>query len=142
MPFVVPEERAMSGRIDALPMRGKALLPPWEVTRYEQDGITMTGTFAPYYCGFRGAVHGGALPLVFDHCFMLAARAFGRPLSRTARMEVDYRRLTPLNETLFATAEVEHVEGRKAFVTAKIHAGNHLVCESRGLMVALRPDQR
>lgn len=54
-------------------------MPPWLVVE-QLDGTGLRGTapFGRYYLGSNGAVHGGAVSLVFDEILGQAARTPGR----------------------------------------------------------------
>ena len=144
-PFEADEGRAPAGRSPALPGMGSLLLPPWTLTRYAPDGVDMTGYFSRFHVGGNRAVHGGVLPLLFDHTFGLVSHAAGRPISRTAFLHVDYRNVTPIEVPLLVRGRVTSAEGRKAFVSAELvdarGPGETLLAECHGLMVRLRPGQ-
>jgi acyl-coenzyme A thioesterase PaaI-like protein len=124
---------------------GSLLLPPWTLTRYSPDGVEMTGYFSRFHVGGNHAVHGGVLPLLFDHMFGMISHAAGRPISRTAFLHVDYRKITPIDAPLLARGRVTSTEGRKAFVAAELldarGPGDALLAEANGLMVRLLPGQ-
>ena len=65
-------------------------------------------------------MHGGVLPLLFDSVFGMVIHAAGRPISRTAFLHVDYRKVTPIDTPLTARGWVREAEGRKAFVNAEL----------------------
>ncbi len=144
-PFEADEGKAPAGRTPDLPGMGSLLLPPWTLTRYEPDGVEMTGYFSRFHVGGNHAVHGGVLPLLFDHMFGMIAHAAGRPISRTAFLHVDYRKVTPIDAPLVVRGRVTRAEGRKAFVAAELvdagASGDTLLAEANGLMVRLLPGQ-
>jgi acyl-coenzyme A thioesterase PaaI-like protein len=141
-PFRAEEGRAPAGRTPDLPGMGSLLLPPWTLTRYAPDGVEMTGYFSRFHVGGNHAVHGGVLPLLFDHMFGMIAHAAGRPISRTAFLHVDYRKVTPIDTPLLVRGRVTRAEGRKAFVSAELVDGDDTVlAEGNGLMVRLLPGQ-
>jgi acyl-coenzyme A thioesterase PaaI-like protein len=144
-PFQSDEGKAPAGRTPDLPGMGSLLLPPWTLTRYSPDGVEMTGYFSRFHVGGNHAVHGGVLPLLFDHMFGMISHAAGRPISRTAFLHVDYRKITPIDAPLLARGRVTSTEGRKAFVAAElVDAGgcsDALLAEANGLMVRLLPGQ-
>jgi len=82
------------------------------------------------------------LPLLFDNVFGMVIHAAGRPISRTAYLHVDYRRVTPIDVDLTARGRLDRTEGRKAFVGAELRdpQGN-LLAEANGLMIRLLPGQ-
>jgi acyl-coenzyme A thioesterase PaaI-like protein len=141
-PFQAAEGKAPAGRTPDLPGMGSLLLPPWTLTKYAPDGVEMTGYFSRFHVGGNHAVHGGVLPLLFDHMFGMVSRAAGRPISRTAFLHVDYRRVTPIDAPLAVRGRVTSTEGRKAFVAAELLDGDEAVlAEANGLMVRLLPGQ-
>lgn len=141
-PFQSDEGKAPAGRTPGLPGMGSLLLPPWTLTRYGPDGVAMTGHFSRFHVGGNMAVHGGVLPLLFDHMFGMISHAAGRPISRTAFLHVDYRKVTPIDAPLAIRGRVTSIEGRKAFVSAElVDADDTLLAEGNGLMVRLLPGQ-
>jgi len=144
-PFEADEGKAPAGRTPDLPGMGSLLLPPWTLTRYSPDGVEMTGYFSRFHVGGNHAVHGGVLPLLFDHMFGMISHAAGRPISRTAFLHVDYRKVTPIDAPLAVRGRVTSTEGRKAFVSAElVDAGglsDTVLAEANGLMVRLLPGQ-
>ncbi|MCV7101131.1 PaaI family thioesterase [Mycobacterium palustre] len=141
-PYEAEEGKAPAGRTPDLPGMGSLLLPPWTLTRYAPDGVEMTGHFSRFHVGGNHAVHGGVLPLLFDHMFGMISHAAGRPISRTAFLHVDYRRVTPIDTPLLVRGRVSSAEGRKAFVSAElVDADDALLAEANGLMVRLLPGQ-
>ncbi len=139
------EGNAPAGRTPDLPGMGSLLLPPWTLTRYAPDGVEMQGHFTRFHVGGNYAVHGGVLPLLFDHMFGMVSHAAGRPISRTAFLHVDYRKITPTDTPLVVRGRVTSTEGRKAFVSAELvdarGPGDTLLAEANGLMVRLLPGQ-
>jgi acyl-coenzyme A thioesterase PaaI-like protein len=141
-PFQAEEGQAPAGRTPDLPGMGSLLLPPWTLTRYAPDGVEMTGYFTRFHVGGNHAVHGGVLPLLFDHMFGMISHAAGRPISRTAFLHVDYRKVTPIDAPLAVRGRVTSAEGRKAFVAAELaDADDTVLAEANGLMVRLLPGQ-
>ncbi|MGZ4511977.1 MAG: PaaI family thioesterase [Mycobacterium sp.] len=144
-PFQADEGKAPAGRTPDLPGMGSLLLPPWTLTKYAPDGVEMTGYFSRFHVGGNHAVHGGVLPLLFDHMFGMVSHAAGRPISRTAFLHVDYRKITPIDAPLAVRGRVTSTEGRKAFVAAELVDARGLsdavLAEANGLMVRLLPGQ-
>ncbi|SON59176.1 hypothetical protein MSIMFI_00658 [Mycobacterium simulans] len=144
-PFQAEEGKAPAGRTPDMPGMGSLLLPPWTLTRYEPDGVEMTGSFSRFHVGGNSAVHGGVLPLLFDHMFGMISHAAGRPISRTAFLHVDYRKITPIDVPLVIRGRVTRTEGRKAFVSAEllesVDSDETVLAEGNGLMVRLLPGQ-
>ena len=138
----VPEGRAPAGRVIDLPGLGHPLLPPWTVTDFGPDGVTMEGLFTRSHVGGNNAVHGGMIPLLYDWHFGMIVSTAGLSPSRTAYLHVDYRNITPIDEPLTAYGRIAEIDGRKAFVTATMTAADGtLLSEANGLMVRLLPHQ-
>ncbi|HET9876459.1 MAG TPA: PaaI family thioesterase [Mycobacterium sp.] len=141
-PFSAPEGVAPAGRVPSMPGMGNLLMPPWRITQFDPDGVTMRGAFSRYYVGGNSAVHGGVLPLVFDWTCGMVVHAAGRPISRTAFLKVDYRNVTPIDTPLVVRGRVDKAEGRKAFISAELTDADHTVlAEAHALMVRLLPGQ-
>ena len=141
-PHEAAEGVAPAGRAPNMPGMGSLLIPPWTLTEFRPDGVAMKGHFSRYHVGGNYAVHGGVLPLLFDHVFGMVVHAAGRPISRTAFLHVDYRNVTPINEPLSIRGRVDSAEGRKVFVSAELTDGHGTVlAEAHGLMVRLLPGQ-
>ncbi|CRK52628.1 conserved hypothetical protein [Rhodococcus sp. RD6.2] len=140
--YRVPEGRSPSGRSIALPGRGSLLMLPWEAQRFGADGVRASGVFRRYHMGGNGAAHGGVLPLLFDDLFGMVTHAAGRPISRTAYLHVNYRKITPIETELFVEGKVDSVDGRKTFVSARLtDADGTLLADAEALMVVLLPGQ-
>ena len=141
-PFEAGEGEGPAGRTPDLPGMGSLLLPPWTLTRYSPDGVEMTGYFTRFHIGGNHAVHGGVLPLLFDHMFGMISHAAGQPISRTAFLHVDYRKITPIDAPLVIRGRVSTTEGRKTFVSAElVDSDETVLAEGNGLMVRLLPGQ-
>ncbi|MGQ9351740.1 PaaI family thioesterase [Mycolicibacterium gilvum] len=141
-PYRAREGVGPSNRVPSLPGAGSLLMPPWTVTKFEADGVELEVTFSRYHVGGNSAVHGGVLPLLFDSMFGMVIHATGRPISRTAFLHVDYRRVTPIDTVLTARGWLREAEGRKAFVNAELlDAEGNVLAESNGLMIRLLPGQ-
>jgi acyl-coenzyme A thioesterase PaaI-like protein len=102
----------------------------------------MRGYFSRYYVGGNHAVHGGVLPLLFDWLYGMIVHAANRPISRTAFLHVDYRKVTPIDAPLVVRGRIDSTEGRKAFVSGELTDDDGtLLAEGKGLMVRLLPGQ-
>lgn len=141
-PYRAAEGEGPANRVPSLPGAGSLLMPPWHVTKFEAEGVELQVQFSRYHVGGNHAVHGGVLPLLFDSIFGMVIHAAGRPISRTAFLHVDYRRVTPIDTTLTARGWIREAEGRKAFVNAELLDGaGNVLAESNGLMIRLLPGQ-
>ncbi|GAA4398958.1 PaaI family thioesterase [Tsukamurella soli] len=141
-PYDAPEGRGPAGRVMDLPGRGSLLMPPWRVEKFDADGVRARGELRRYHLGGGGVAHGGVLPLLFDDNFGMVVYAARRPISRTAYLHVDYRKVTPLNTPLVIEGAVQSVDGRKTLIRSKLmDEDGTLLAEGEGLMVALLPGQ-
>lgn len=131
-----------ANRVPALPGAGSLLMPPYKVVKFEPDGVELEVQFSRFSVGGNYAVHGGVLPLLFDSVFGMVIHAAGRPISRTAFLHVDYRKVTPIDTVLTARGRVREAQGRKAFVDAELRdPDDNLLAEANGLMIRLLPGQ-
>lgn len=137
----VDEYHQLAGRIDSVPGRGQVLVPPVQVVSQDDTRIEGAVTFTRHFLGGNGAVHGGAVPLLFDDVLGRFAQSSGRPTSRTAYLHVDYRSITPVDKPLKLAAQIVSEQGRKKLVRATLHDGDVLCSEAEGLFVVLRPGQ-
>ena len=108
-----PQGVAPAGRAPHLPGLGHPLVPPWTLADYGPDGVTMRGHFSRFHVGGNNAVHGGVIPLFFDWHFGMIVSAADRPISRTAYLHVDYRKVTPIDEPLVARGRIDRLDGRQ-----------------------------
>ncbi|MEN4398689.1 PaaI family thioesterase [Mycolicibacterium senegalense] len=141
-PYEAAEGVGPANRVPSLPGAGSLLMPPWTMSKFEPEGVELKVEFSRFHVGGNYAVHGGVLPLLFDSVFGMVIHAAGRPISRTAFLHVDYRKVTPINTVLTARGWVREAEGRKAFVNAELRdADENLLAEANGLMIRLLPGQ-
>ena len=141
-PFDADEWTSPSGRRMDLPMRGNILTIPMS-TRKTQDGrIRGWARFAGFHLGRNGAVHGGALGMLFDSVLGLSASVLtGNPRQRTAYLKIDYRHIVPVEKELQFDAGIDRVDGRKIFVSGRLTDGDQLLTEADALFVRLKPGQ-
>ena len=137
----VDEFHQLAGRIEHAPGRGQLVVPPAVVEHVDDDHIECSMVFTRHYLGGNGAVHGGALPLLFDDILGRFANSGGRPVARTAYLHVDYRSITPVERPLRLVGEFVSEVGRKRLVRATLKDGDTLCAEAEGLFVQLRPGQ-
>ena len=137
-PFQAGEGVGPANRVVELPGAGSLLMPPYHVTSFKPEGVQLSVQFSRFHVGGNYAVHGGVLPLLFDSIFGMVIHAAGRPISRTAFLHVDYRKVTPIDTPLTANGWIRETEGRKAFVNAELRdSDGNLLAEANGLMVLL-----
>ncbi len=141
-PFDTDEWQSPSGRRTDLPVRGNILTIPMEAKKNDDGRIEGWARFARFHLGRNGAVHGGALGLLFDTVLGLTSAVLtGGPRQRTAYLHIDYRRIVPIEKQLQFESGVDHVDGRKIFVSGRLFDENTLLCEASGLFVLLKPGQ-
>jgi acyl-coenzyme A thioesterase PaaI-like protein len=98
--------------------------------------------FHRFHLGRNGAVHGGAIGLLFDSVLgMTSAVITGGPRQRTAYLHLNYCRIVPIEQELQIDAGVDRVDGRKIFVSGRLSDGGAVLCEASGLFVLLKPGQ-
>jgi acyl-coenzyme A thioesterase PaaI-like protein len=127
-------------RLD-LPGRGQTMSPNFIVSEGDSESVCGTVTFGRYFLGGGGAVHGGAIPLLFDEVLGRLSNSAGRPPSRTAYLHTDYRSITPVGVELDVRAWFVSEQGRKRVLRSELRHGDTLCAEAEGLFVVLRPDQ-
>ena len=140
-PYAVPEREQITGHLSSVPGRGQAMAPVVRVEEWTDTRVTGRVTFGRFYLGGNGAVHGGAIPLMFDELLGRLANAGGRSISRTAYLHVNYRSITPVGADLAFEGHFDREEGRKRFLVATLHDGDTLCADAEGLFVALNPGQ-
>ena len=141
-PYDADEWSVPSGRRFDLLNRGNILAVPMKVHKTDDDKIAGWVRFARYHLGRNGAVHGGALGLLFDSVLGLTSAVLtGGPYQRTAYLHVDYRAVVPIEKELQVQAGIDTTEGRKIFVSGRLCDGDTLLTEARALFVLLRPGQ-
>jgi acyl-coenzyme A thioesterase PaaI-like protein len=139
--YEVGEARQLTGHLTEEPGRGQAMSPQLFVTEHDTDHAAGHVTYGRHYLGGNGAVHGGAIPLLFDEIMGRLANTGGRKPSRTAYLHVDFRSITPVGRRLRVEAHFASEEGRKRIIRGTLHDGDTLCAEAEGLFVALNPGQ-
>lgn len=107
--------------------------PPLVLERAE-EGLRGEVTLNSTYQGPPGLVHGGWIAALLDQALGSASAIETSP-GLTGKLEVNYRRPTPLFTPLEITARVERTERRKVFVTGEIRAHGEVTAEGSALMV-------
>ncbi|CPZ50016.1 PaaI family thioesterase [Mycobacteroides abscessus] len=141
-PYEVSEWDSPSGRRTDLPLRGNILLVPMTIESFDNGVLTGTATFGRYHLGRNGAVHGGCLGLLFDTIFGTGSLLLTdlRKL-RTAYLNINYRKITPIEKELRYDCTLDRVEGRKVFMTGRLLDGDEVLAEADALFVKLNPGQ-
>ena len=121
--------------------RRNAFAQPLEIHRdLESERASATFTLGAPYEGPPDHIHGGVIAMVLDQVMGVVPVFIGKP-RMTAYLNVTYRRPTPLMTELGVEAWVDRVEGRKAFVGARImDAAGRTTAEAAALFVALKAD--
>src|SRR3954462_12500286 len=111
-PYEADEWTTPSGRRMDLPNRGNILQVPADLktVRDEVEGVVR---FRRFHLGRNGAVHGGALGMMWDSVLGFAAFRLTNSLKqRTAYLHVNYRAIAPIEKDLQVDARVDRSEGR------------------------------
>jgi acyl-coenzyme A thioesterase PaaI-like protein len=96
--------------------------------------------FGTTYEGIPGHVHGGMVAAVLDET--LGYLAVNHDIGGlTAVLTIRYRAPTPLGAALAIEANVVRIEGKKAFVEARIKAGDAITAEAEGVFVAVNRER-
>ncbi len=115
------------------------LAPPIRFA-WEPPKAVGTVAFPTPYEGPPGCVHGGVIAAAFDQVFNVANVLRGAA-GPTARLELRYRRPTPLHTTLrFEGWQVE-VAGRRIRTAGRLLAGDEVTVEAEGLFVLVPVDR-
>lgn len=110
--------------------------PPLHI--WQEDGrIHGRATVSWDYEGPPDHVHGGVVAMLFDQLL-----GFGQRISGTAgptgSLTVRYHRPTPLHKPLHFIGEVERIEGRKKFMTAKLMADDVCTASCEGVFIIFK----
>jgi acyl-coenzyme A thioesterase PaaI-like protein len=141
-PFDADEWESPSGRRMDLPMRGNIMTIPMSARKTDDGRIQGWARFARFHLGRNGAVHGGALGMLFDTVLGLTSSVItGGPRQRTAYLKINYRHIVPIEKKLQIDAGVDRVDGRKIFVSGRLSDGDTLLTEADALFVRLKPGQ-
>jgi acyl-coenzyme A thioesterase PaaI-like protein len=137
----VPERKQIFARRLDLPGRGQTMSPNFIPTAGDDERVDGTVTFGRYFLGGGGAVHGGAIPLLFDEVLGRLASSGDRAPARTAYLHTDFPSITPVGDELAVRAWFVSEQGRKRLLRAALSHGDTLCAEAEGLFIELRPDQ-
>ena len=140
-PMAVGEAQQIFAHRHDLPGRGQTMSPRLVVEDGDAHQVRGTVRFGRYYLGGNGAVHGGAIPLLFDEVLGRLANSGDRPRARTAYLNVDFRAITPIEKTLQVSGWFVREEGRKRLLRGELKDGDTLLAECEGLFVVLKPGQ-
>ncbi|MFC4944208.1 PaaI family thioesterase [Pseudonocardia sp. GCM10023141] len=114
----------------------QVLVPHFWVVESSPDAVRGTVRFTQAFTG-RGAVHGGAIALLFDDVLgrLVDSRAVE---ARTAYLRVDFRNLTPVGEDLDFHGTVVSFTGRKLQMGIELSHRGTVLAQGEGLWIAPR----
>lgn len=133
-------EAPARARDAGLPYR-VSVLNPWGVpleVRFGADEAHATLVANALHEGPLDSVHGGVSGWLMDTMLGLLMQVGGRP-AVTARLELDYRIRTPLDQPLTLHARVARREGRKTWIEGWIEHDGRRTVEASGLFVEVEP---
>jgi acyl-coenzyme A thioesterase PaaI-like protein len=115
------------------------LAPPVEIAWHDGRSHARVVFEAPYE-GPPGCVHGGVLAAVFDQVFNVANLMAG-VAGPTARLELRYRRPTPLRTPVVFEGWVARTEGRRVHTEGRLRHGDEVTVHASGEFVQLPPER-
>ena len=137
-PHAVSDDEQIYGRFLSTPGRGQTLCPPLRLVEWSATELVGETVFGEFHAGSNGAVHGGAVALFFDEAIGRLSDLGGRSRSRTAALNVNFRRVTPVGRPLVVHVRLAEESGRKRRLRGTLNDGERLCAEADGLFVALR----
>ena len=115
--------------------RSNPLSPPMKLSMQGDTAIGQVRFGTPYE-GIPGHVHGGMVAAALDET--LGYLAVNHDIGGlTAVLTVRYRAPTPLETDLAIEANLVRIDGKKAFVEARIRAGSVITAEAEGVFIAV-----
>lgn len=114
--------------------------PPLELVA-EDGGVHGEVAMNGAYEGPPGCVHGGWIAALLDQAVGEATARAGA-VAMTAKLDVDYRRPTPLHTPLRISGRVDAQQGRKLIVSGRIEANGKVTAEASGIMVRVWPPKQ
>lgn len=108
--------------------------------RFGQDLPTVVATVncGLAYQGPPGCVHGGVIAWIFDALLSRVQHVNGL-FGMTGSLSIRYLAPTPIETDLRGEAEVQRMEGRKAFITGRLIAGETVTAEAEGVFILPKP---
>lgn len=131
---------------DTSPMRGAVnpVAPPLtSAVETREDGTQVVVGHARLSRTYEGpphGVHGGIVAGLFDE-ILGASQVLCPPPGVTAKLEVRYRHLTPIDEDLRFEAWIVSERGRRVEAHATCHAGETLTADARAWFVRIDFDE-
>jgi len=115
--------------------RSNPFSPPLKLSMQGDRAVGQV-RFGATYEGVPGHVHGGMVAAALDET--LGYLAVNNDIGGvTAVLTVRYRAPTPLETDLAIEANVVRTDGKKAFVEARLRAGDTITAEAEGVFVAI-----
>lgn len=123
--------------LDRSPVLGQAnpIAPPIELS-IDNQVVHGKVSFGSAYEGPPGCVHGGWIAAAFDEV-LGATQSLSGSGGMTAYLKVDYRKPTPLHESLRFEGELERTEGRKIYTVGRLFHGDVLTAEASALFISI-----
>lgn len=140
-PWEVGESERPYGRRWDLPGRGQFLTPPLKIVERGEIFLVASTYLGEHYLGRNGAAHGGVVPLIFDEIMGGVANHGVTNVFRTAYLNVNFRKITPIGKHLTIDSRVTRSEGRKRFVAGSLKHEGELLADAEGLFIELRAGQ-
>ncbi len=119
--------------------RGNPLAPPMRV-RSEGERVVAEVCLARCFEGAPGLAHGGIIASMFDQLFGSLLVRLGVP-ALTGKLNVRYRKPTPIGAPLTMEGAVKKVLGRRYMCEATLRCDDVVVAESDVMMVAVESEQ-
>ena len=118
-PVTLPIDSYADTFADQSPVIGKANMtaPPASLVLAE-GGVEGTVVFDVCYEGPPGHVHGGWIAAMFDEVLGMVQATSNSP-GMTGKLEVNYRRPTPLHLPIRFRGVIDRIDGRKIYTTAR-----------------------
>jgi acyl-coenzyme A thioesterase PaaI-like protein len=113
--------------------------PPIEY-EYRDGRLFGRGIFHAAYEGPPGYVHGGWIALGFDEILGMANIASGHP-GMTGRLNIRYRRPTPLHRPVEFEGWTDQVDGRRVVTRGTLTVDDSVTAEAEGLFVKIDLDR-
>ncbi|KRC54134.1 MULTISPECIES: hypothetical protein [unclassified Nocardioides] len=129
-----PASSVPYGQLHGADDHGLAAVPAVEVHTEAPGTLDATVRFSRWYVGGGGAVHGGHLATTIDGLMGRTQMADGW-IARTARLDVSYRALTPVDEPVHCEIRTRRTEGRKSFLHGRLFHGSTTYVEAEALFV-------
>ena len=137
----VDETHAPAGARNDLPGRGSVLFPRFRIDETGETSSSGHVMFTRFHLGGNGAAHGGTLALLFDDIMghLISTRGLG--VFRTAYLTVNFRKVALIDRPLRFDVTIDRIEGRKGWLSARVHDGDVVVSDAEGLFIRLLPGQ-